>query len=147
MTPPPVTGVVTGDEVVIEIEDPATPATFLPVNDLNRFSRRTTRSTTRTRVFMRANPYVNRGAREFTVTISGFLSIGDPGQDALRAAMNTDVPVKLKVMPDGVNGFTQDFYVGNQGADASPDPTALQEVSWELAEAAAPVAVGTGPIL
>lgn len=139
--------VVTGDEVVLEVATNAAPTVFLPVNDMNRFSRRTTRSTSRTRVFMRALAYVNRGAPEYATTISGFLNTDDPGQDALRDAMNTDVPVILKVMPDGTNGFTQAFYVGNQGADANPDPTAMQEVSWELAEAAAPVIVGTGPIL
>jgi hypothetical protein len=138
---------VTGDDLIIEVQDPAAPTTWVPVNDMNRFSRRTTRSTGRTRVFMRSRAYLTRGQREFTATVSGFLNAVDPGQVILRTAMNTDVPVTLRILPDGVNGFTQQFYVGNQSFDANPDPQAMQETGWELSDAADPVAVLLGPIL
>lgn len=136
----------TGDALVIEVET-AVPGTFVPVNDMNRFSRRTNRSTSRTRVFMRARPYTTRSAREWTATLSGYLNTDDAGQQLLRAGINTDVPVRLRILPDGVNGWEQEFYVGTSGHDANPDPTAMQEVSYELADAGDPVAVGTGPIL
>lgn len=137
-----------GDELVIEVKDTTTtPATYVPVNDMNRFSRRTTRATGRQRVFMRTTPRTTRGAREWTSTLSGFLNTDDPGQDIIRLAMETDVPITLKIMPDGVNGFSQDFYVGNQSHDANPDPQNMQEGGWELTDASDPVIVGTGPIL
>jgi hypothetical protein len=138
--------VVNGSDLVIEVESD-TPGSFIPVNDMNRFSRRTTRSVTRTRVFMRLTPYTNRGTPEYTATISGFLNDDDPGQVRLREAMNTDVPVTLRILPDGVNGFTQAFYIGNQTADANPDPGNMHEHGWELTDAGPPVAVLLGPIL
>lgn len=138
---------VQGDELVIEVQDPLVPATWVPINDANRFSRRTARTTTKTRVFMRATPYVNRSQRESTATLSGFVNTDDPGQQILRDAMEADTIVKIRVLPDGVNGFSQDFYVNNQGADANPEPQNMQECSWELIDAADPVQVLTGPIL
>jgi hypothetical protein len=129
------------------VEDPGTPGTYIPVNEMNRFSRRTGRSTSRTPVFMRARPHTTRSAREFTATISGFLNDTDPGQEIIRDAMNADTTVKLRVLPDGVNGFTQDFYVGNQTYDASADASAMQEAGWELTDASDPALVLLGPIL
>lgn len=138
---------ITGDALVIEIEDTTpTPAVWVPVNDMNRFDRNTTRSTTRQRVFMRARAYLLRGAREFTSSISGFLNLTDPGQTMIRDAMETDAIVNLRVLPDGVNGIEQQFYVGRQTAGATPEATEMQAGGWELADAADPVMVGTGPI-
>lgn len=138
---------VTGDSLVIEISDPTvTPAVWVPVNDMNRFDRNTTRSTTRQRVFMKARAYLLRGAREFTSAISGFKNLADPGQQMIRDAMETDVIVSLRILPDGVNGISQDFYVGRQTSGATPEPTDMQTHGWELADAADPVMVGTGPI-
>lgn len=138
---------VQGDELVIEVAEKTAPTVFVPVNEMNRFSRRTARSTTKTRVFMNPNPKVSRTARDTTATLSGFVDTDDPGQQILRDAMESDLTVILRVLPDGVNGFTQEFYLNNQGADANPEPQNGQECSWELTDAAAPAIVLTGPIL
>lgn len=138
---------VQGDELVIEVATALAPTVFVPVNEMNRFSRRTARTTTKTRVFMNPNPKIARSARDVTATISGFVDTDDPGQEILRDAMATDDIITLRILPDGVNGFTQQFYLNNQGADANPEPQNGQECSWELTDAAAPVVVLTGPIL
>jgi hypothetical protein len=140
-------GVQTGDKIVIEVETTDGGGVYVPVNDMNRFSRRNTRGATRTRVFMRARPYLTRGQRETTATISGLLNTTDTGQGLLRTAMNTDVPIRLRILPDGTNGFIQQFYVNNTGNDATPDPADMQDASFELSDAADPVVVGTGPVL
>jgi hypothetical protein len=96
---------------------------------------------------MRARPYLTRGQRETTATISGLLNTTDAGQNALRTAMNTDVPVALRILPDGTNGFIQEFYVNNAGNDATPDPADMQDASFELSEAGDPYVIGSGPVL
>jgi len=138
---------ITGDALVIEVEDtvPATPV-WVPVNDMNRFDRNTTRSTTRQRVFMKVRAYLLRGGREYTSAISGFINLLDPGQQLIREAMDTDNTVNLRILPDGTNGIMQEFYVGRQTAGATPEPTDFQTGGWELADAEEPQAVGTGPI-
>ena len=135
-----------GSSLVIEVQDPVVPATWVPVNDMTRFSRRTSRSTGRTRVFMKPRPYLTRGQREMTATLTGLLNDDDAGQIILRDAMGADDPVTLRFLPDGTNGFSQQFYVNQTSGDANPDPQSLQEGGFELADAADPVAVGTGPI-
>lgn len=136
----------TGDQVVIEVQDPAVPATWVPVNDMNRLSRRTGRTESQQRVFMKTRPYKSRSSRTTTHTVSGLFNDDDAGQQILRDAMEADTPVTLRFLHDGTNGFSQQFFVNNMTYDANPDPSAFQEDGFELSDNADPVVVAAGPI-
>jgi len=122
----------------------STPDTYILVADLNSFSRNTSRDNQTFPVFGSSIAYVIPGAREVTYTAAGFLST-DAGQERLRTVEQSDTPVKIKVLWDGANGFTQEVRVSSTTQDATPE--GLQEVSYEFAATAAAVIVGTGPLV
>lgn len=120
-------------------------STYSPVNDLNSYRKTNTRNNQTFAVFMKTVAYVIPGTRESTWTVSGFLSIGDTGQDSLRAAESANTTCFIKVLPDGTNGFKQEINVGTTTHEASPD--GLQGVSFDLTAAAAGTIIGSGPVL
>jgi hypothetical protein len=117
--------------------------TYSPISDLNSVSKNSQRTISQIPVLQRAVAYGIPGAREVTMSLGGFLSVGDTGQDILRAAEDANTTVFIKVLPDGTNGWTQEMRVGSQGYAMAPD--GLQEFTWELASVAAAAIVGTGP--
>lgn len=121
------------------------PKPYVPVEDMNNYDRSRTRATTSTPVFHRATPIRTKNARDITFTLSGFLNATDPGQQILRDAEAEDVDVTVRVLPDGVNGFTQLVTVGTithrTGAEG------LQEHSFQCSATADPVVIGMGPII
>ena len=94
---------------------------------------------------MKTTAYVIPGTRESTWTVSGFLSVGDTGQDHLRTAEEDNTTVFIKVLPDGTNGFVQEVNVGTTTHEAAPE--GLQGVSFDFGAAAEATIIGTGPIL
>lgn len=134
-----------GSAFVVEVAPAATPTAFVPVHDLNAYSKSSSRDRTTYPVFMRATPHTLVGAREIAFTLSGYLNMTDPGQQVLRDAEEGDTNVIMRILPDGTNGFTQEVMVGSRTHDA--DPEAFQEVTFELSAADDPVVVGTGPII
>jgi hypothetical protein len=133
-----------GADFVIQAGTTAVGATA-PVNDLNSYRKTNTRNNQTFAVFMKTTAYVIPGTRESTWTVSGFLSVGDTGQDHLRTAEEDNTTVFIRVLPDGTNGFTQEVTVGTTTHEAAPE--GLQGVSFDFGAAAAAVIVGTGPIL
>ena len=136
-------GAFLGADFELHVES-ATPDTFILVGDLNSFSRNTARDNQTFPVFGSTVAYVIPGTREITYTVSGFLS-DDAGQERLREAEQNDTPIKVRVLWDGTNGFTQEVRVSSTTQDATPE--GLQETSFELAGTGPAEIEGTGPLV
>lgn len=121
------------------------PGTFAPVSDLNTVSKNSTRNVASFGVFNRAVSYSIPGTRDQTFSIGGYLSVGDTGQATLVSAEAANTTAYIKILFDGTNGFQQAIKVGTRTLSLTPD--GLQGVTFELASAADPTVVGTGPLL
>lgn len=119
--------------------------TYAPVSDINSLSKNSTRNVSSFGVFGRAVAYSIPGTRDQTLSLGGFLSVGDSGQATLFAAEAANTTCFIKVQMDGTNGFTQAVKVGSRTYTATPD--GLQAVTFALSSAADPVILGTGPLL
>lgn len=134
-----------GADFRVEVEDytsVADPKPFVPVEDMTSFDRNKSRTTSTQAVFHSAIPRRTRGARDTTFTLGGLLNVADPGQNLLRQAENDDVAVNLRVLPDGVNGFTQVGEINTLTHRATPD--GFQETTFEFGATEAAVDVGDG---
>lgn len=138
--------VILGSDFEVYVDDVATsPPTEVPVHEMNNFQRSTQRDSQSFPVFMNPIAHNIPGARVVSGTLSGFLGLGDAGQDILRDAEINDTPVHLKILWDGTNGFEQDFKVGSTSQTATPGAT-LQETSFELLGDGVATIVGLGPL-
>lgn len=133
-----------GENFQLNVEDPALPGTYLPVNDMNSFSKASDRDSNTYPVFQRA-PYALAGARNQTYDVGGYLFPGDPGQQALLDAELSQLPINIEVLWDGVDGFRQDVKVASYSVDV--DPESPQEIGFEFTADDAAVVVGAGPLL
>jgi hypothetical protein len=134
-----------GEDMVVQVET-ATPGTFIPVADMDRYTTNNNRDKGRFPVF-NGIPHVTVGQRVKTFTVSGFLNNTDAGQQRIRAMEAADTPVKLRVLPDGVNGMEVSVLVNTTGHEASADETSLQTFSFDCEATADPVPVGTGIVV
>lgn len=134
-----------GQDFVFEVEDPGAPGSWVPVHDMNSYSKSSSRTRSTFAVFMRPIPHTIVGAREVTWTFSGFLNMVDPGQEILRDAEEADDVVNIRVLPDGVNGFTQPVRVGSRTHDAEPEN--FQDYSFEFSAEDVATPVGAGPVV
>lgn len=114
------------------------------VNGLTRFSRRRSRSTTRTAVFSRTTPYLSRTQRAHSFTVSGLRINADAGQVMLRDSEAADTSVFLTVLWDGTNGFMQEVLPSELSDDAAPEGLVGYGFSFEGVDE--PTVVGTGPL-
>lgn len=119
--------------------------TYEPVSDINSFQKTSNRTISQFPVFQRATAHGVPAPREQTYSAGGYLSVGDSGQNMLRAAEDGNTTVFIKVLFDGANGFTQEVRVGSTSFQAAPD--GLQETTFEFAAADDAAVVGSGPIL
>jgi len=134
-----------GPDFRIEVQDyksVANPKPYVPVEDITNYERSKSRSSTSTPVFHRSVPRRTRNAREITFTISGLMNLEDPGQSILRMADEEDVPVNIRVLPNGVDGFTQFIEVNTQ--NHSTNAEGFQETRFECSATEEKVAVGLG---
>jgi hypothetical protein len=135
--------VFTGEDLLVQVEDPAAPGTFITVADLDRYTSSNTRPASRLPVF--GGPAHNTtGERAKTFTLSGFYNDDDPGQLALRAASDTNAEVTIRVLPDGTNGFECTILVGTEGGEANADEASLQTISFDCEAVTDEVPIGTG---
>lgn len=134
--------IVLASATVIEASS-ASAGTYNPISDLNTINKGSNRQIDSFPVFQRETAHQVPGAREVTLTLNGYLSAGDTGQDLVRSTEAADGTVFVKTLPDGTNGESQGMRVGSRewSADASGG---LQPVSFECAAAEDAVAIGSG---
>lgn len=133
-----------GALLTIEVET-ATPGVYVALNGVDRYSRRSGRSTRKQSVFGQANQVSSTGVLAETITFSGITDIADPGLLRLIAMKAGDLQASVRIKFDGANGYTQAVKVGNIDTDADPDN--FITFSCTLESEAAAVIVGTGPIM
>lgn len=121
---------VLGEDLIISVEDPNTPDTYIEVTNMNAYSRTSAREIKSTRVFNSTRP-IKAPSRitDDSFTIGGLKTLADAGQLILEAAAEAGTVVTLRVLPDGVDGFTQDVLLGQIKDDADPDD--YQKVAYE----------------
>lgn len=134
-----------GQDFELNVENPAVPGTFIPVQDMNSFSKASDRDANTYPVFQRAAPYSVAGARNQTYDVGGYLHGTDAGQAALFAAEAAQTPIEIQVLWDGTNGFRQEVIVNSYSVDV--DPESPQEIGFEFTANDTAVIVGTGPLL
>jgi hypothetical protein len=124
-----------------------TTATYVPVSDMNKYGRKSGRDVSKYPAFGRVVPHSVPGARTQGISISGFATPADPGQDALLDTEAIGSTIFARVWPNGgsTNGFQQEFQVLSFTHDASPE--GLQEISFELTAVGPATIIGAGPIL
>jgi hypothetical protein len=86
--------------------------TFVLVKDMNAYENTSDAPTEDTAVFDRAVAYSGPGVPVESFTIDGLLNPTDPGQEILRAARKDRTSVWARILPDGTNGYVQEFRVG-----------------------------------
>src|SRR5574337_345054 len=123
---------------------PPIAGTYSPCNDLTTISKNSTRNSTNVAVFMKSTQYVSYSPRQSSYSLNGLLSVGDSGQDLLRAAEAAEDVVFLKVLYDGVNGFSVPCLVGSHTGNVTPEGRV--EITYELGAVGSETIVGTGPI-
>lgn len=133
-----------GEEFVVEVET-ATVGVYVTVEFMNSHSKSFGGGSQEFPVFSGV-PLVIAAETGETFAIGGFYDKADAGQLRLIAMARAGTSTKLKVLPDGVNGFTQSVKVLSYKHDASAGEN-FQTISFEFKADAAAVISGTGPIL
>lgn len=130
---------VLGEDLIIEVEDPGAPGTFVEVGNMNNYSRTSSRDVKSTRVFNKSRPIkLPSRVTDDGFTFSGLLTDDDAGQEILKDASEAGTTVNLRVRPNGVAGFTQEVLLTSLKDDAQPDDYAT--VGYEATAVGDPVA-------
>jgi hypothetical protein len=132
-----------GEDLLVQVEDPDAPGTFITVADLDRYSSSNTRPANRIPVF--GGPaHETTGERAKTFTLSGYFNDTDAGQQALRDASDSNAEINIRVLPDGVNGFQVAILVGTDGGEATADEASLQTVTFDCEATNDETPIGSG---
>lgn len=131
------------ENAVIQIET-ATPGTFVNVNGIDRYSRKSGRSTTKKAIFMQSLQVKSTGPLDESVTISGIVDPADAGLLRALAVKATDSNINWQFLYDGTNGYKQLFRITDLSSDATPEGYIAFSATLEAEANAA--TVGTGPI-
>lgn len=133
--------IVLGEDAVISVST-TVGGTYEPISDLNSYTYNSNRNVNNFAVFQRATAHGVAAARELGLTLSGLYSVGDSGQDMIRAADAAGTNIFIKLLPDGTNGITLEVRTASIQHSGTPDDPG--EVSFEFAAAGTPADVGTG---
>src|SRR4051812_5112182 len=131
--------VANGSDFQILVEDPANAGVYIAVADMDGEDESTDQQEDVVPVFGNTK-YVIPGVRDVTFSVSGYHNGADTGQSILRTAEKTSVAARIKVLYDGVNGFTVLTRVRSRKHSAKP--TGLQPVSFDFIATAASALIG-----
>jgi hypothetical protein len=134
-----------GADLLIEVES-ATPGVFVLLSDMTRYSSSNTRTTNRVPVFGGPAHEVS-GERNKTFTLEGLWNDDDAGQLRVRAASENQTELKMRVLPDGVNGFECTVLVGTTGGEATADEATLQTFTVDAEMQGDETPIGTGVLV
>jgi hypothetical protein len=132
-----------GGDLTVSVETSTGPSVMTQVQNMNSVSKSKSRSVNSQRVFGKAVPLRSESTPDEPYTISGFATKGDAGQNFLNAAEISRTPVRIQVLPDGVNGWTQFCYVRAYKFDAKAAED-FDAISYDFTASAPAVIVGTG---
>lgn len=135
---------VQGTSVTLEVEGATPGTTWIQVDGIDNYSRKSGRASTKKSVFMRATQVKSTGALDETITMAGLFDPTDPGQLKIQAKKATNTPFLVRITFDGTNGFTQLVRCGNGDSDFKPDDFGTVSFTLEAEDSA--VIAGSGPI-
>lgn len=135
---------VDGTDITLEVEDSATPGTFIPINGMTTYDRKSGRTSNKQAVFMRATQVKSTGPLDETITMTGLFDPADPGQLAVLAKKAANDQLNIKVTFDGTNGYSQITSCSQGDTSFKPDDKGNINFTFEAEDDA--VIVGTGPI-
>jgi hypothetical protein len=115
------------------------------INGIERYGRRSGRTTTKRSIFMASTQISTTGPLNETVTLSGITDPADAGIAAILASKAAQTPDDFEYLYDGANGFTQPMQVASFDSDETPDDFLAFTITLEPTGAA--TAVGTGPVI
>lgn len=131
-----------GEDFVVEVET-AVADTYVPVANMNRYSDTQTH-TNRTFYRFGAARLEVAGEDDDTFTVSGMLDDTDAGQARLVAMKEARTKVKIRVLPNGTDGFSQEVLVLEATHGAEADPETIQDRAFRFRGVGARTKVGTG---
>lgn len=133
--------VVLTSDTVIEVAT-SVGGSYSQVSDLNTYTVNSDRQIRSFPVFMGATHTVP-DPRTLRITLNGYLSVGDTGQDTLRDSERNNDIVYLKILPDGTNGTIFPVRTGTRELSGDAEG-GLHRVSFECSMDGDPTEVGSG---
>lgn len=134
---------VNGTDITLEVED-TTPGTFIQINGMDTYTRRSGRTSNKKSVFMRATQVKSTGPLDETITMAGLFDPADAGQLRVLAQKAANTQFTIKITFDGTNGYTQLVSCSQGDTDFKPDDFGNITFTFEAEDDA--VIEGTGPI-
>lgn len=125
----PVGTVPLGEDAVISVST-TSGGTYSVISDLDSYSFSNKKSTTKRSRFQNATQLTVNGATDRTLTLSGMNSVGDTGQDMLKAAFESQADVFVKLLEDGTTGRIIQGKVSTVDYSGKPDDAA--DISYEI---------------
>lgn len=114
---------------------------FVLVSFVERYGRRGTRNSVTRPVFGQAEEIETQGRHRNVVSVSGIVSVNDPGQVILRARAADGAACNIKALKDGISGYTMICGVTDDSSDEGADVD-LGTFALTLTAKSAPVSVG-----
>jgi hypothetical protein len=118
-----------GEDAVISVST-TSGGTYSVISDLDSYSFSNKKSTTKRSRFQNATQLTVNGATDRTLTLSGMNSVGDTGQDILKAAFESQADVFVKLLEDGTTGRIIQGKVSTVDYSGKPDDAA--DISYEI---------------
>jgi hypothetical protein len=118
-----------GEDAVISVST-TSGGTYSVISDLDSYSFSNKKSTTKRSRFQNATQLTVNGATDRTLTLSGMNSVGDTGQDMLKAAFESQADVFVKLLEDGTTGRIIQGKVSTVDYSGKPDDAA--DISYEI---------------
>jgi hypothetical protein len=136
-----------GEDFELYVRTATGPDVWTPVEDLNRFGKRSSRNSASFPAFRRATAYTIPGARESTYSAAGYLNSTDTGQNFLRTAeaAGTNVFIRVVFTAGSGQGFEQEVRVGSTSYDTTPE--GIQEIGLEFTAVGDATAYGTPGVI
>lgn len=136
------TNPILGEDCIISVN--TTGSTYVEVSNMHTVSRTSSRSVKKSFVFNRTAPLTSVSkTRDQQFTVDGYETPGDAGQAFINAQEAAGLPVKLKVLVNGVSGFIQSFRVSTYKQDIKADAGELNAMSYTLEGIDDAVSTGT----
>lgn len=131
-----------GNDLLINVET-AVADVFVEVKDGRAWNGTLSSQTTTVPVFNRAARYTASSTDEEIYTLGHLYTPDDAGQMRVRSVARAKTAELFQFLPDGTNGFEQEFLVTERGIAADPDGN-LMEFTYTLSANDVPTVVGTG---
>jgi hypothetical protein len=131
-----------GADVLVKVAAIATPTVFVTIENMNNYSASSSHPVTTEPVFGKTVALRAEQIAEQSFSVSGFVTLADPGMQIIATAENLRTDVMIQVLADGTNGFKQQCSVSTIKTDGNPK--AFQAVAIDCVATGPRTAIGAG---